>query len=67
VIAASFVRRAKYAYGPRTRVMQHIRFDEDPEQGQGALSRHLVPNDAILPLWQECKRIFVEAAPVLQT
>jgi hypothetical protein len=47
--------------------MQHIRFDEDPEQGQGALSRHLVPNDAILPLWQECKRIFVEAAPVLQT
>jgi hypothetical protein len=48
-------------------LVQHIRFDEDPEQGHGALSRHLVPNDAILPLWQECNRIFVEAVPALQS
>ncbi len=48
-------------------LVQHIRFDEDPEQGHGALSRHLAPNDRILPLWLECKRIFVEAAPALQS
>ena len=48
-------------------LVQHIRFDEDPEQGHGALSRHLAPNDRILPLWQECKRLLVEAAPALQS
>ena len=48
-------------------LVQHIRFDEDPEQGHGALSRHLAPNDRILPLWLECKRIFVEAVPALQS
>jgi hypothetical protein len=46
-------------------LVQHIRFDEDPELGHGALSRHLAPDDRILPLWVECKRILVEAAPVL--
>jgi hypothetical protein len=46
-------------------LVQHIRFDEDPESGHGALSRHLAPDDRILPLWLECKRILVEAAPVL--
>jgi hypothetical protein len=48
-------------------LVQHIRFDEDPEQGHGALSRHLAPNDRILPLWQECRRLFVDAAPALQS
>ena len=47
-------------------LVQHIRFDEDPEQGHGALSRHLAPDDRILPLWLECKRLFVEAVPALQ-
>jgi hypothetical protein len=46
-------------------LVQHIRFDEDPEHGHGALSRHLTPDDRILPLWLECKRLFVEAAPAL--
>ncbi len=30
----------------------HIRFDTDPEQGHGALSRHLQPDDRVLPLWR---------------
>lgn len=46
-------------------LVQHIRFDEDPELGHGALSRHLAPDDRILPLWVECRRILVEAAPAL--
>lgn len=46
-------------------LVQHIHFDEDPELGHGALSRHLAPDDSILPLWVECKRILVEAAPAL--
>ena len=46
-------------------LIQHIRFDEDPEQGHGALSRHLAPDDRILPLWEECQRLLVEAVPAL--
>jgi len=46
-------------------LIQHIRFDEDPEQGHGALSRHLAPDDRILPLWQECKHLLVESVPAL--
>jgi len=30
---------------------EHIRFDSDPDQGHGALCRHLAPDDSILPLW----------------
>jgi hypothetical protein len=48
-------------------LVQHIRFDEDPEQGHGALSRHIRPDDRILPLWLECKRLLVEAVPALQS
>ena len=44
---------------------EHIRFDSDPEQGHGALCRHLTPNDRILPLWTAFKEILVEAAPGL--
>jgi hypothetical protein len=42
---------------------EHIRFDSDPNAGHGALCRHLTPNDQVLPLWTEFKRMFVEAAP----
>jgi hypothetical protein len=48
-------------------LIQHIAFDEDPEQGHGALSRHLVPNDRILPLWAECRQLLVAAAPILSS
>ena len=45
---------------------EHIRFDSDPEQGHGALCRHLTPDDRVLPLWVAFKRIFVDAAPALE-
>jgi hypothetical protein len=44
---------------------EHIRFDSDPDQGHGALCRHLTPNDRILPLWAAFRQILVEAAPAL--
>lgn len=44
---------------------EHIRFDSDPDQGHGALCRHLAPDDRIYPLWAEFKRLLVEAAPRL--
>ena len=44
---------------------EHIRFDSDPDQGHGALCRHLTPDDRVLPLWAEFKRMLTEAAPRL--
>jgi len=44
---------------------EHIRFDSDPEQGHGALCRHLTPDDRILPLWVAFKQMLIEAAPRL--
>jgi hypothetical protein len=44
---------------------EHIRFDSDPNQGHGALCRHLTPDDRILPLWLEFKDMLISAAPSL--
>ena len=44
---------------------EHIRFDSDPNQGHGALCRHLTPDDRILPLWVEFKEMLVAATPRL--
>jgi hypothetical protein len=44
---------------------EHIRFDSDPDQGHGALCRHLPPNDKVLPMWTAFKQILTEAAPGL--
>jgi hypothetical protein len=44
----------------------HIELDSDPEGGHGALCRHLVPDDRILPLWTAFRRILVDAAPALK-
>ncbi|MDB5393539.1 MAG: hypothetical protein JWM91_1045 [Rhodospirillales bacterium] len=46
---------------------QHIKFDggEDDGGGHGALARHLVPDDRILPLWVEFKHLLVGSAPRL--
>jgi hypothetical protein len=41
---------------------EHIRFDSDPDQGHGALCRHLTPDDRVLPLWAEFKHMLTEAA-----
>ncbi len=44
---------------------EHIRFDSDPEQGHGALCRHLDPDDRVHPLWVEFRHILIGAAPRL--
>jgi hypothetical protein len=46
-------------------ITEHIKFDSDPEQGHGALCRHLPPDDRVLPLWVGFKQILIEAAPGL--
>jgi hypothetical protein len=44
----------------------HVALDSDPAAGHGALCRHLIPDDRILPLWTAFRDIFVEAAPELK-
>jgi hypothetical protein len=44
---------------------EHIRFDSDPEQGHGALCRHLTPDDQVLPLWIAFREMLVESSPGL--
>ncbi len=43
----------------------HIALDSDPNGGHGALCRHLVPDDRILPLWTAFRQILVDSAPAL--
>jgi hypothetical protein len=45
---------------------EHIRFDNDPDQGHGALSRHLAPDDRILPLWLGFERLLLAFVPTLR-
>jgi hypothetical protein len=45
---------------------EHIRFDSDPDQGHGALCRHLTPDDRVLPLWTAFKQMLTRAAPRLK-
>jgi hypothetical protein len=44
---------------------EHIRFDSDPDQGHGAMIRHLRPDDRILPLWHGFKQMLIEFTPNL--
>jgi hypothetical protein len=44
---------------------EHIRFDSDPEQGHGALCRHLTPDDRVNALWAEFRQMLILAAPRL--
>jgi hypothetical protein len=44
---------------------EHIRFDSDPDQGHGALCRHLTPDNRVLPLWAAFKDMLIEAEPRL--
>ncbi|MBV8778526.1 MAG: hypothetical protein JO258_15120 [Alphaproteobacteria bacterium] len=46
---------------------QHIAFDSDDGGGHGSLSRHLRPDDRILPLWTAFRDLLVTAAPKLAT
>ena len=45
----------------------HIAFDSNEDCGHGALARHMVPDDRILPLWVAFRDILVTAAPALLT
>ena len=44
---------------------EHIRFDSDPEQGHGALCRHLTPDERVMPLWAGFKEMLIETVPRL--
>jgi hypothetical protein len=44
---------------------QHIRFDTADGGGHGSLSRHLLPDDSIAPLWQAFEDLLINAAPRL--
>ena len=46
---------------------EHIKFDSDPEQGHGSLSRHIPPDDRILPLWSAFDCLLVQAIPHLRS
>jgi hypothetical protein len=46
-------------------LIEHVRFDNDPQRGHGALSRHLGLDDKILPLWTAFKYLLTESAPNL--
>ena len=48
-------------------LVEHVRFDSDPEQGHGALSRHISVDDRILPVWEQFRCLLVAAAPSLDT
>lgn len=44
---------------------EHIRFDSDPDQGHGSLSRHMAPDDRVLPLWEEFYTLMIRSVPRL--
>ena len=44
---------------------EHIRFDSDPEQGHGSLSRHLMPDESVFDFWSAFRQLFVEFTPRL--
>lgn len=47
-------------------LVKHIEFDSDPEEGHGALARHLTPDERIAPLWEAFYSLFVKAVPSLE-
>jgi hypothetical protein len=64
--------RAPHWYGKGQRAFrffleEHIRFDSDDGAGHGSLSRHLAPDDRILPLWTAFRDLLATAVPKLAT
>jgi hypothetical protein len=43
----------------------HIRFDSDPIEGHGALSRSMIPDASVVPLWDAFKTLLLSCAPGL--
>lgn len=52
-------------HGFRYFMEAHIRFDSDPIQGHGALSRQMTPDESVVPLWEAFKRLLLNCAPNL--
>jgi hypothetical protein len=46
-------------------LVEHIRFDHDPDHGHGALSRHLQADDRVLGLWEDFRDLLICAVPRL--
>lgn len=46
-------------------VIEHIRFDSDPDGGHGALCRHLQPDDRVLVFWEAFRDLFIACVPGL--
>jgi hypothetical protein len=46
-------------------LLEHIRFDSDPDAGHGALSRHLSPDDRVLPIWRAFRDLLLDCVPGL--
>ena len=46
-------------------LVEHIRFDSDEGAGHGALSRHLVPDQSVVPMWSAFRDLLIGAAPCL--
>ena len=62
---------ARHWDGPLLRAFQHfllehIKFDSNPEGGHGVLSRHLTPDDRVFPLWAAFERLLLQAVPRLR-
>jgi hypothetical protein len=47
-------------------LVKHIEFDSGPDDGHGALARHLKPDERILPLWEGFYSLFVDSVPCLK-
>ena len=62
--------RCQYADTPmleafRHFLVKHISFDSDPDEGHGALVRHIAPDDRITPLWVEFRDLLMKSVPRL--
>jgi hypothetical protein len=44
---------------------EHIRFDSEPDNGHGSLSRHLALDDRVAELWLLFKNLLIENNPGL--
>jgi hypothetical protein len=44
---------------------KHLLFDTDPDEGHGALCRHLKPDDRIVPLWAGFQELLITSVPKL--
>ena len=52
--------------GFRFFMLEHIRFDSDPIQGHGALSRHITGDESVVPLWDAFRRLVCTVTPNLR-